>query len=160
MSENYYEKLGQLVLGSRLRKLSEKLIIEIGNIYKSRNIEFEPGWFHIMYLLAENKKMAITEISDTLQVSHPSVIQVLGVLEKKDIIKVSINSTDKRKRMIELSDNGSELLVRIQPVWNEINEMMTAFLNEGEYSRSILNAISEIENNLGTKPLIERMRGN
>lgn len=158
MSDNYYEKLGQLVLGSRLRKLSERLMLEMGNIYKSRGIEFEPGWFHIMYLLSENEKMSITQISEMLQVSHPSVIQVVGVLEKRDIVKISIDSNDKRKRMVELSENGTSLLERIKPVWNEIDQMMIAFLLEGEYSRNILNAITEIENNLEAKPLSERMQ--
>jgi len=157
MSDNYYEKLGQLILGSRLRKLSERLMLEMGNIYKSRNIEFEPGWFHIMYLLSENEKMSITQISEMLQVSHPSVIQVVGVLEKRDIVKISNDSNDKRKRMVELSENGTGLLERIKPVWNEIDQMMIAFLSEGEYSRNILNAITEIEKNLEAKPLSERM---
>ena len=158
MSDNYYEKLGQLILGSRLRKLSERLMLEMGNIYKSRNIEFEPGWFHIMYLLSENEKMSITQISEMLQVSHPSVIQVVGVLEKRDIVKISIDTNDKRKRMVELSDNGISLLERIKPVWNEIDQMMIAFLSEGEYSRNILNAITEIEKNLDAKPLSERIQ--
>lgn len=157
MSDNYYEKLGQLILGSRLRKLSERLMLEMGNIYKSKNIEFEPGWFHIMYLLSENEKMSITQISEMLQVSHPSVIQVVGVLEKRDIVKISVDFNDKRKRMVELSDNGASLLERIKPVWNEIDQMMIAFLSEGEYSRNILNAITEIEKNLDAKPLSERM---
>lgn len=157
MSDNYYEKLGQLILGSRLRKLSERLMLEMGNIYKSKNIEFEPGWFHIMYLLSENEKMSITQISEMLQVSHPSVIQVVGVLEKRDIVKISVDFNDKRKRMVELSENGKSLLERIKPVWNEIDQMMIAFLSEGEYSRNILNAITEIEKNLDAKPLSERM---
>ena len=157
MSDNYYEKLGQLVLGSRLRKLSERLMLEMGNIYKSRNIDFEPGWFHIMYLLSENEKMSITQISDMLQVSHPSVIQVVGVLDKRDIVKISLDSSDKRKRMVELSDHGNRLLLQIQPVWDEINEMMIAFLSEGEFSPGLLKAIAEIENNMDTKSLVERM---
>lgn len=157
MSDNYYEKLGQLILGSRLRKLSERLMLEMGNIYKSKSIEFEPGWFHIMYLLSENEKMSITQISEMLQVSHPSVIQVVGVLEKRDIVKISVDLNDKRKRMVELSENGKSLLERIKPVWNEIDQMMIAFLSEGEYSRNILNAITEIEKNLDAKPLSERM---
>ncbi|NJK95340.1 MAG: hypothetical protein HC905_10870 [Bacteroidales bacterium] len=56
MNNNYYEKLGELVIASRLRRLSERFVLDIGNIYKSRNIDFEPGWFHIMFLLSENKK--------------------------------------------------------------------------------------------------------
>jgi DNA-binding MarR family transcriptional regulator len=157
MADNYYEKLGQLILGSRLRKLSERLMLEMGNIYKNRNIEFEPGWFHIMYLLAENEKMSITQISDMLQVSHPSVIQVIGVLEKRDIVKISIDNGDKRRRLIELSENGLVLLNQIKPIWQQIDQMMIAFLSEGQFSQNILEAIGEIEKNLDSKSLSERI---
>jgi DNA-binding MarR family transcriptional regulator len=157
MSENYYEKMGLLVLGSRLRKLSERLILEMGNIYKSRNIEFEPGWFHIIYLLSENKKLSVTRIAEILQVSHPSVIQAVSVLEKRSIVKISFDEADKRKRIIELTGSGKKLHQTIQPVWNEIDKMMVTFLAEGKYSETILKAVEEIEHNLGKKSLSERI---
>lgn len=157
MVENYYQKLGALVLGSRLRKLSERLLNEVGNIYRNRNIDFEPGWFHIMYLLNENERLSVTQISDILQVSHPSVIQSIGVLESKGIIDISKDKKDKRKRMIELSESGKSLLIEILPMWNRIDEMMNAFLAEGEFSRNILKAADEIEILLDQKNLSERL---
>lgn len=157
MTENYYQKLGALVLGSRLRKLSERLLNEVGNIYRNRNIDFEPGWFHIMYLLNENERLSVTQISDILQVSHPSVIQSIGVLESKGIIDISKDKKDKRKRMIELSESGKSLLIEILPMWNRIDEMMNAFLAEGEFSRNILKAADEIELQLDQKNLSERL---
>jgi uncharacterized membrane protein len=60
--------------------------------------------------------------------------------------------------MVELSDNGTNLLERIKPVWNEIDQMMIAFLSEDEFSKNILNAITEIEKKLDSKPLSERMK--
>lgn len=157
MNENYYQKLGALVLGSRLRKLSERLLFEVGNIYRNREIDFEPGWFHIMYLLDENECLSVTQLSDILQVSHPSVIQSIGVLESKGIVKISKDKKDKRRRMIELSDNGKSILTEIQPVWKRIDEMMNQFLAEGEFSRNILNAADEIDKLLDEKNLSDRM---
>jgi DNA-binding MarR family transcriptional regulator len=157
MNENYYEKLGELVIASRLRRLSERFILEMGNIYKSQNIDFEPGWFHIMYLLSENTKMSITQISETLNVSHPSVIQVVKVLEKKNIVCTNIDETDNRRRILELTENGKTLLKKIQPIWSEIDKQMANFLAEGEYSKNFLNGITEIEENLEKKSMVERL---
>lgn len=160
MTDNYYEKLGELVIGSRLRRLSERFVLDIGNIYKNKNIDFEPGWFHIMYLLSENKRMSITQIADILNVSHPSVIQVVRVMEMKNIVSAHTDTTDSRKRMLELTTDGRKLLKRIIPIWDEINELITNFLAESEHSKNILKGIKEIEDNLEKKSLSERMKEN
>lgn len=158
LKENYYQTLGALVLGSRLRKLSDRLLAEVGNIYKQRNLDFEPGWFHIMYLLNEFDRLSVTEISEILQISHPSVIQSIGVMEAKGIIELSKDKKDKRKRIIELSETGKKLLVEIQPVWARINVMMNDFLAEGEHSKNLLKAVSEIETQLDRKNLSDRLK--
>lgn len=154
---NYYEELGVLVLGSRLRRMSERMLAEIAGIYKSKGIDFEPGWFHILYLLNENGEMSIMEISETLKMSHPSVIQVSRVLEKKEVVAAFPGKQDKRKRTLKLTTKGKKLLEQIIPIWDEIQTVITGVLNEGEHSKVLLEAISELEVNLNKRGLVARI---
>lgn len=160
MKTGYYALLGELVLGSRFRKISERILLEIGSIYKSLNIEFEPGWFHILYLLDENETLSVTEISDTLQVSHPSVIQVVKVLENRALVSTTTDKTDKRKRLVKLTAGGTELLSKIKPLWNDIRAVVAALLEEGTDSAKLLSGITQLEENLDRKSLVERMELN
>ncbi|NJK95341.1 MAG: winged helix-turn-helix transcriptional regulator [Bacteroidales bacterium] len=101
--------------------------------------------------------MSITQISEILNVSHPSVIQVVRVMEKRNIIYTNIDATDNRKRILELTENGKMLLKKIKPIWDEISKQIANFLTEGEHSKNLLNGIKEIEENLKKKPLSERI---
>ncbi len=153
---NYYDRLGVLVLSSRLRKISERLLLEIAAVYKAQNIDFEPGWFHILHLLSEHEEMSITEISDMLQVSHPSVIQVAKVMEKRELLHTFPGKEDKRKRIIRLTSKGSQLLKKAQPIWEKLEKAMNETLNQGKHSKNLLKAISEFETNFKKKPLKEQ----
>jgi DNA-binding MarR family transcriptional regulator len=154
---DYYEEHGVLVLGSRLRRMSERMLAEIAGIYKSKGIEFEPGWFHVLYLLNENKEMSIMEISEKLSMSHPSVIQVSRVMEKNNVVKAFPGKKDKRKRTLKLTTKGKKLLEEIIPIWSEIRTAITDLLNEGEHSKVLLQAITELEVNLNKQALLERI---
>lgn len=158
MQENYYERLGELVLGSRLRKISERLLLEISGVYKAQNIDFEPGWFHTLFLLSENGEMSITELSDTLQVSHPSVIQVVKVMENRHIIQTFTGKEDRRKRVLKLTKDGQLLLEQIRPMWKKIQSTLSEMLLQGEHSQHLLLALKELEDNLKGESIIERMQ--
>lgn len=157
MDENYYKDLGELVLGSRLRKISEKLLLEISGIYKSKGIDFEPGWFHILHLLLEKEELSITEIADILQVSHPSVIQVAKVLEKRELIHTFPGKEDRRKRMIRLTKEGRQLTDQVEPLWKKIKEAVAELLSKGKHSRFLLEALTELEENLDEHPLMQKV---
>ncbi len=155
---DYYSLLGPLVLGSRFRKISERMLAEIGEVYKSLEIEFEPGWFHVLYLLNEQEEMSITQISETLGVAHPSVIQVAKVMEKNEIVEAFPGREDKRKRMLKLSAKGQNLVDQILPVWDKIKTSIWEVLDEGEHSKFMFEAMNELESNLDKMSLAERVK--
>lgn len=157
MTSNYYEQLGTLVISSRLRKLAERMLAEISEVYKSHQVDFEPGWFHVLYLLSQNQEMAITQVSETLQVAHPSVIQVAKVMEGKGLVHAFQSKQDKRKRMLILTEKGADLVQIVQPIWQKIQQALAQLLAEGEYSKILFSAMDELEANLNHKALHKRI---
>ena len=67
---SFYSEIGELILGTRLKRISERFLIDLSKIYKSRNIPFEPSWFSIFYLLDQNKQMSIGEIASKMDISQ------------------------------------------------------------------------------------------
>ena len=53
---NFYEELGYLVLGSRMRRLSEAFLSEINKTYQSAGISFDASWFPVFYLLSKKSR--------------------------------------------------------------------------------------------------------
>jgi hypothetical protein len=48
--------LAELALASRLKRLSDRLMKDVSQVYKDCKIDFEPRWFAVLYALNKEKK--------------------------------------------------------------------------------------------------------
>lgn len=147
-------------LTSRLKRLSDSLLYETRDLYKSLDLEIEPNWNLIFRLLQENEEMTITEISERLQFSHPAVIKIVNKMKKLGYIISHADKEDKRKQILRLSDKAMERLGDFDSVWNLQNkeighllsecpnfmeelEKIETKLREQNYKQRILNKLNE-----------------
>src|ERR1700759_3540993 len=121
---NFYESLGYLVLGSRLRRLSEAFLSEINKTYQAAGIEFDASWFPGFYLLSQNDSLSIQELSDTIGVSHPAASQLVTNLKSKKLLKPPTCADDGRRQLVQLTKAGHALLQKIMPVWEALSLTM------------------------------------
>ncbi|CAM4061261.1 DNA-binding transcriptional regulator, MarR family [Pedobacter westerhofensis] len=121
---NYYQSLGYLVLGSRLKRLSEMFLSEVNKAYRAEGIIFETTWFPVFYLLSENKSLSIQELCEQIEVSHPAASQLVTNLKSKGLVLTTTSPDDARKQLVKLSPEGKKLLKKIIPMWEAIRETM------------------------------------
>src|SRR5258707_15298292 len=112
---NLYQSLGYLVLGSRLRRLSEGFLAEINRAYQAAGIDFDASWFPVFYLLSKNESLSIKELSDTTGESHPAASQLVTNLKRKKLLKTTTSSEDGRRKLVQLTKAENVLLERILP---------------------------------------------
>ncbi|TWR23871.1 MarR family transcriptional regulator [Mucilaginibacter pallidiroseus] len=144
---NLYQSLGYLVLGSRLRRLSETFLSEINRIYQTENIEFDASWFPVFYLLSKNDSLSIRELSDQTGVSHPAASQLITNLKAKDIVETTVSTDDGRKQLVQLTEKGKAILNQILPIWNAITESMDEMTKSNPGMEGLLPAITALEDN-------------
>ncbi len=107
---NFYQNLGYLVLGSRLRRLSEAFLSEINRAYQNEGIDFDASWFPVFYLLSKNGSLSIKELSDQTEVSHPAASQLITNLKNKKLVATNTCSDDGRRQLVQLTEKGKQLL--------------------------------------------------
>ncbi len=151
-------ELAELAIATRLKRLSERLSNDVSKIYKESDVDFEARWFLILSLLAKEKLMAITEIADSLQLSHPAIIQLVQELEKKNLIKASLDKKDGRKRMVSLTASGKKTLAQIEPVLRSIKAENKKWIDAA--SANILTVLTELENSLTEQSMYHRIKLN
>jgi DNA-binding MarR family transcriptional regulator len=95
---NFYQQLGFLVFGSRLKRLGDTFINDVNRIYKNNKIDFDASWFPVFYILSQKKEVSIKEISNELNVSHSAISQLVSGLQQKVIIKSVTSKKDARHR--------------------------------------------------------------
>lgn len=151
---DYLQELGGLALGSRMKRLSERLVQEVAKVYEARSIEFSPRWFPIFRYVAETGSASITDIAKAIGVTHPAVNQTANELLEANLLSASSDSVDKRKRILSLSTKGKKLYAELKDVWAGLHASLSDLLEETD--NSLPNALLAFEQALDERDLLER----
>lgn len=150
---NIINQAGILAISTRLQRLSEQLRKDGTLIYKENGIEFEPKWFPVIYVLHNKPLLGVVEIANEIGYTHPSTITLLKELEKEKLIRSKKDKTDERKRLIQLTERGAQLVAKMEPVWTIMIKALTDITNT---TNNLMLAIEEVEASLRKKSFAER----
>ncbi len=151
---NYIQELGTRALASRLKNFTELLIRDVSRIYKEQNIDFEPRWFTFFMLLAEKGELSVMDIANQLNQSHPAVNQVANALEERGLITSNKKKHDGRKRYLKLSTKGKRLLMKLTPLWQDIQIITDELLLET--NPEFLDDLYKMEQALNNRSVYDR----
>lgn len=143
---NLYQNLGYLVLGSRLRRLSEAFLSEINRAYQNGGIDFDASWFPVFYLLSKNESLSIKELSEQIEISHPAASQLISGLKNKKLVISATCADDGRRQLVQLTDSGKLLLTQVMPVWEAVNVAMEQLVAGEPGCYELLSSITALEN--------------
>ncbi|MDH5474732.1 MAG: bifunctional helix-turn-helix transcriptional regulator/GNAT family N-acetyltransferase [Cyclobacteriaceae bacterium] len=155
MHYNIINELGELALGSRLKRLSDYIYREGKELYRNNEIEFEPRWFPVFHLLAKGEIVSVVEIADSINVSHAAVSQTVKELAKNKLVSVYSHKTDKRKRELTLTEKGFELHKKMAPLWNDIATALNDMIRQ--HKHHLMAAMQEVENDFETLSFVDRI---
>lgn len=151
-----FKILGEVGLGSRLKRLSDLLMKETQDVYDENNIDFDPYLFPVFHNVWQLKKTTNTQLRDALGITQPAITQTLHKLKAKNLILISPDEVDKRKKVVQLSDKGLAQRVLMQPIWDAIDatidEITSAKVN------SMLEYIGSLEDAVLSKAFISNIR--
>jgi len=144
---------GALALSTRLQRLAEQLRKDGAVFYKSYGINFEPKWFPVILTLSHRPLISVIELAVEIGYTHPSTISLLKELEKEKLICSKKDKNDERKRLLELTQKGKQLVDTMQPIW----QLMQHALNEiASNHDNLLKAISQAEEALEKQSFLQR----
>ncbi len=111
---------GSLLLGSRLRKVSEALYAGVDEVYRSAGVDLPSRCFPILFLLRDHGSLGISELAQRLGQTHPAVSQMSRKLLHHRVVREALDPRDDRRRLLSLSARGREVMARLEPVWKAI----------------------------------------
>jgi len=153
-STDLFHRISALTLASRLRRLSDKLMQGVAQVYEEHHLNFEPRWFPVFFLLGDGMPLSITELAQHLELTHPAINQVAEQLLAHDLV-IAERGTDKRKRILSLSEKGQELYDKLKPLWSNIEQANRAFLQEAD--GDLLAVLDQLESALKRKDMYQRV---
>jgi DNA-binding MarR family transcriptional regulator len=144
---------GGLLLGSRLKRVSEALYGGVDAVYRAHGIEVTSRAFPILFLLRDDGPLSVTELAARLGQAHPGVIRLAAKLVEAGFVAERRHPTDERRRMLRLTPKGRALMERLGPVWGAIRRAVDALVGGGHF----LAALGALEQALGQRDFAERI---
>ncbi len=153
MHDNAIDSSGVLAISTRLQRLSDRLRKDGQRIYEAHGVAFEPKWFPVIYTLLRRSPMSVVELAQEIGYAHPSTISLLKELEKNKWIRSKKDKADERKRLVELTAKGKEIVADMEPVWHKMRVALTALTDT---THNLMLAIAEVEANLDEQDFYSR----
>lgn len=151
------QSYGSLSLGSRLRRLSDRLIQDVVAIYQAQGVELHPTFFPLFNLLHQKGPLSVTQAAEMLGVSHPAISKIARKMISEDLLSRTSDPSDERRFLLQLTAKSDSLLVGIEPIWREIKAHIDKLISQQD--NPLLAALDEFETILDQQGFIQPVLG-
>ena len=146
---------GALLLGSRLRRLSDQMHAGVDQRYRDAGVTISSRCFPLLFLLRDNGPTGITALASQIGQSHPAVVQLGHTLLDAGLVVELSDPKDERRRLLAVSEQGHTLLSSMQPIWADIRSALDVAL-EHEVA-PFITLLQRTEQALQTLPFADRI---
>lgn len=153
---SFFDTIGKMAIGSRLRLLTDKITEDAGQVYRLYGIDMQPKWFPVFYTLSKGESKTVTAIAKEIMHSHASVSKIIREMVAKGWVKEKKDKDDGRRNMVSLSAKGMTMGEKIAAQYTDVNnaiEELSALTRN-----DLWKAIAEWEFLLEQKSLLRRVQ--
>ncbi len=152
----FFEKIGKVAVGSRLRMLTDKITHDAVAIYGLYGVDLKPKWFPVFCVLADEQPKSITAIAREIGHSHPSVSTIVKEMSARGIVTETPDDGDRRRSLIGLSPYGKEMARELTVQCRDVEKAVEQLSKESDHD--LWAAIADWERLLSVKSLFDRVR--
>ena len=156
MTVDLIKDLGALTLASRMKRLADRFLHDVGIVFKEREVGIEPRWVTLYYLLARDGSMSVVDIARALRISHPAVHQIAQEMLKAGYLLQSRDSQDGRRRLLALTDTALAVKPQMEELWDDIERAASKVIQDSGFD--VLRVLESLEWELDQKPFHLRIR--
>ncbi|MBF4516650.1 GNAT family N-acetyltransferase [Flavobacterium sp. ANB] len=152
---DFFDKVGKVALGSRLRLMTASITDDATKIYELYGVDFMPKWFPVFYVLTEEREITITEIANEIGHSQPSVSKIVQEMITAGLVEENEKTNDKRRNIVVLTKEGLLLSQKIKLQCIDVEAAVESLIAESNHN--LWAALEEWEFLLEQKSLFKRV---
>ncbi len=114
---DFVQDLSYLGVTARLKRLSDVFSASIRDYYQHYRIDLEPSWHLVLLYVESVEHCSLKELAEALSYSQPAVTKLVGGMTKKNYLTIDSDTTDKRKKVISLTDKARSKMPLFKGVW-------------------------------------------
>lgn len=154
MVEDIVKSAGLMCLGTRLKRISERLQSDTQTIFDEMDAQLQVSHAPLLMAIDVHGPLSVGEIAEAVGVSQPAVTRAINILVSDGVLRLVADDTDKRVRRFALSKKGVLLAARgREEIWPKVNASVARLC--GEDGDLLLALLARIEDGLKDRPLGE-----
>ena len=152
---DFLRELGPLALGTRLKRLSDRVYEQIVRAASIADADFPPGCFPLFKLLEAYGPLSVGECAQRLGLAHPTVLRAARILTARGWVERFTDGGDRRRSLLRLSAAGRAEAERTAPLVADLKEIVEQELAES--GCDLLDALRRVEEQLERHSLERRL---
>jgi DNA-binding MarR family transcriptional regulator len=160
MVEDVVKELGYLTLGTRLKRLGERLQAQTQVLLEHTAVDLPASHFPVLAAVERLGALSVGELTEAVGISQPGVTRLLDRLEGEGLVRSTQLAADRRVRTIGLTKAGRQLISRAKRTAWPMIEAAVADACAGP-AQPLLAVLTALEEALAAAPLnirAERLR--
>ncbi|MBI1209998.1 MAG: MarR family transcriptional regulator [Alphaproteobacteria bacterium] len=155
MPEDIVRKMGFLCLGSRMKRIGERMQADVARFIEQSGLSVQPSQYPLLLAVEQNGPLTIGELSEAVGVSQPGTTRNVARLIDMGLLEAATDARDQRQKPVTLSAAGRRLMERSR---HEIWPFVEAAVREicGDLKGPLLTQLTAIEEGLAEAPLDRR----
>lgn len=146
---------GYLFLGSRLKRLAERMQNDVNEVSQRAGLQVQTGQHPLLAILSQHGPQGVGELAAALGLSQPVTTRNVARLVALGLVLVDRTAADGRSRIVSLTAAGQRVMTRSRETVWPLVEFAVRQVVDG-VSGSLLDQLSQIERALAERPLAER----
>lgn len=155
MIEDVVRASGFLTLGSRLRRIGERMQADTQQIIEEAGLGIQAGQYPFLAAIDRAGPLTIGELAQSVGITQPGATRTVGQLLELGFVDIKLAANDHRRRFVSLTARGKEIIDYSRTeVWPRVAAAV-ADLCDG-LDGPILDQLAAIEDGLAAVPLVRR----
>ena len=155
MADDIVAELGHLFLGTRLKRLAERMQSDVQRVAAAAGLAIQPSQYPVLAAIDRHGALTVGEIAEALGISQPGVTRNVARLVELGLVETRRDDRDQRHKSLALTPAGSAAMeTSKRVVWPRIDMAVAAMCES--VSGSFLDQVTAIEHALDERPLDRR----
>lgn len=156
MTEDVVRALGFLCLGTRLKRIGERLQAGTLELMGEMKAGLVPGQYPFLAAIDRLGPLTVGELAEAVGITQPGATKAVNQLAKLGLLRSLPSDNDQRRRIVTLTEKGQKLVdVSKRDVWPQIERAVTDLC--AGLDGPLLDQLAAIEDGLAEQPLARRV---
>lgn len=155
MTNDLLAEMGPVFLGSRLKRLAERVQADAARIVRSLDLDFQPSQLTLLAAIDRHGSLTVGEAVAAIGFSQPAITRSLAVLVERGMVETVVSDSDRRQKAMRLTALGKRTCERVRAeVWPGLGTAVSSLCND--LNGSFFDQVAQIEAGLDRLPLDRR----